>query len=294
MRVFDLFSGIGGFSLGLERAGMTTVGFCEIEKYPVSILRKHWPDVPIFNDIKRLDSHEVLQQIGQVDLICGGFPCQPFSVAGKQRGETDDRHLWPYMLRLIAEIRPRWVIAENVAGFIPMGLDSVLSSLEAEGYETQSFVIPACAVGGIHRRNRVWIVAHTQYHGLTPGQEQGGDGKAVCNNPQRQNCTEQSEGVCAAAFVANTQCTRLEGQPWSEDNARKRENAAGPSTQSRTPFFHSEGFRPLELPAQPPVCHRDDGLPNRVARLKALGNAVVPQIPELIGRAILAIEKKYS
>ncbi|MBT4838877.1 MAG: DNA cytosine methyltransferase [Methylococcales bacterium] len=161
MNVLDLFSGIGGFSLGLERAGMTTVGFCEVEQYPISILKKHWPDIPVFDDIKEVKGDEILQQVGQVDLICGGFPCQPFSVAGKQRGAQDDRHLWPYMLRLISEIRPRWVIAENVAGFIPMGLDSVLSDLEAEGYETQSLVIPACAVGGVHRRNRVWIVAYT-------------------------------------------------------------------------------------------------------------------------------------
>jgi DNA (cytosine-5)-methyltransferase 1 len=326
-----------------ERSGMTAVGFCEVEKYPVSILKKHWPDVPIFNDIKRLDSREVLQQTGEVDLICGGFPCQPFSVAGKQRGETDDRHLWPYMLRLISEIRPRWVIAENVAGFIPMGLDSVLSDLEAEGYETQSFVIPACAIGGIHRRDRVWIIANTQcsgtrdkseqakeqgrpaaenwsesirqenqpactnrikptgddvsdaqHAGLTPNQEQRSDGKAVCNNPQRENGTEQPEGVCTTTSMANTQCSRLEGQPRSKDNPRERENATGSSAQSRTPFFHPEGFRSLKLPTQPPICHRDDGLPNRVARLKALGNAVVPQIPELIGRAILAIEEKHS
>jgi len=123
MKVLDLFSGIGGFSLGLERAGMETVAFCEIEPFPCKILKKHWPHIPIFNDVRSLDYD------GRVDVICGGFPCQPFSVAGKQKGKEDDRHLWPAMFNLIKKHRPNWVIGENVAGLINMGLDDVLADL---------------------------------------------------------------------------------------------------------------------------------------------------------------------
>lgn len=162
LKVLDLFSGIGGFSLGLERAGMETIAFCEIEDYPVKILNKHWPDVPVFRDVRKLNKEVLLNEVSVLpDIIVGGFPCQPFSVAGKQRGKEDDRHLWPEFFRLIKEIKPRWVIGENVAGFVTMALDDVLHDLESEGYETQSFIIPASAVGGIHKRERVWIVAHS-------------------------------------------------------------------------------------------------------------------------------------
>ena len=157
MRVLDLFSGIGGFSLGLESLGMETVAFCEMDVFCQKVLKKHWPNVPIHSDIKELDGHEYR---GAVELICGGFPCQPFSVAGEQRGAEDDRALWPEMLRVICEVQPTWVIGENVSGIINMELDNVLSDLEAEGYAAQTFVIPACSVDAKHRRDRVWIIAH--------------------------------------------------------------------------------------------------------------------------------------
>ena len=162
MRCLDLFSGIGGFSLGLERAGMETVAFCEYDKKAQLVLKKHWPDVPMFDDVRTLTG-EQLERAGITDigLICGGYPCQPFSVAGKRQGKADDRHLWPEFFRLIKEIRPTWIIAENVAGHINMGLDSVLADLESESYQCQTFLIPACAVSAFHRRDRVWIVAHS-------------------------------------------------------------------------------------------------------------------------------------
>ena len=161
MKVLDLFSGIGGFSLGLERAGFETVAFCEVEPFCQKVLKKHWPDVPIYKDIRKLSS-ERLQRDGitSIDVICGGYPCQPFSAAGKQRGEEDDRHLWPEMQRLIQEIRPNWVIAENVANHVRLGLDSVLSDLEALGYTWGAYTIPACAIDAPHKRERLWIVAH--------------------------------------------------------------------------------------------------------------------------------------
>ena len=158
MRVLDLFSGIGGFSLGLERAGMETVAFCEYDEPCREVLRKHWPDIPIHEDVRNLDA---TQYRGSVGLVCGGYPCQPFSLAGKRQGEKDDRHLWPEFFRIIGECQPDWVLAENVAGHINMGLDQVLADLESEGYTTQPFVIPACAVDAPHRRDRVWIVGNS-------------------------------------------------------------------------------------------------------------------------------------
>jgi DNA (cytosine-5)-methyltransferase 1 len=157
MRVLDLFAGLGGMSLGLERTGgFVTVAFCEIEPFPQRVLKKHWPDVPCHSDVRALKGDDV----GPVDVICGGYPCQPFSYAGKREGADDDRHLWPHYLRLITELRPAWVIGENVAGHITLGLDQVLSDLESAGYAARAFVIPAVAVDAPHRRDRVWIVAN--------------------------------------------------------------------------------------------------------------------------------------
>lgn len=164
MRVLDLFSGIGGFSMGLQRAGMQTVAFCEIDPFCRRVLEKRFPGVPIFGDIRELTSDalkEVGIDAGTIDLICGGFPCQPFSVAGKQRGKEDDRYLWPEMLRVISEVRPTWIIGENVPGIIKLALDNVLSDLENLSYACQTFNIPACAVDAPHQRKRVWIVAHS-------------------------------------------------------------------------------------------------------------------------------------
>jgi DNA (cytosine-5)-methyltransferase 1 len=161
IRTLDLFSGIGGFSLGLERAGpFRTVAFCEQDAYAQRVLKKHWPEVPIYDDVRTIDT----DGLGRIDLICGGFPCQPWSVAGQQRGAEDDRDLWPAMVALIEELRPQWVIGENVRGFInqPMGLQRSLSDLESIGYEAVPFIIPACAVDAPHRRDRVWIVANAQ------------------------------------------------------------------------------------------------------------------------------------
>ncbi len=257
MNVLDLFSGIGGFSLGLDRAGMKTVAFCEIEKYPRTILKKHWPEVPIAQDVKKLSYNRKTLQlyykwkviyVGTIELVCGGFPCQPFSVAVKRDGKNDDRHLWPQMFRLIKEIKPDWIIGENVAGFISMALDDVLFDLESKAYGTQSFVIPACAVGGIHRRDRVWI-------------------------------------------VANSNNQRLQRKPLAGSNASKWQK---PNVKQLAGRSYSQSYRPIQSPAEPPVRHRDDGISNNVARLKALGNAVVPQIPEIIGRGIIEIEKGES
>ena len=158
----SLFSGIGGLDLAAEAAGFVTVGQCEWADYPTKILEKHWPDVPRWRDIRTLTKESFYERTGlrTVDVVSGGFPCQPFSVAGKRGGKDDDRYLWPEMRRVIHELRPTWVVGENVPGIVNLALDEVLADLEAEGYESQCFNIPACGVDAPHKRERIAIVAH--------------------------------------------------------------------------------------------------------------------------------------
>lgn len=158
----SLFSGIGGLDLAAEMAGFHTVGQCEWADYPTKVLEKHWPDVPRWRDIRTLTGESFYEKTGlrTVDVISGGFPCQPFSVAGKRRGKEDDRYLWPEMLRVISELRPTWVVGENVAGIVNMAIDQVYADLENEGYAVQAFIIPACAVDAPHRRDRCAIIAY--------------------------------------------------------------------------------------------------------------------------------------
>lgn len=158
----SLFSGIGGLDLAAESAGFVTIGQCEYADYQTKVLERHWPDVPRWRDIRTLNGENFYDRTGQrtVDVISGGIPCQPFSVAGKRRGQEDDRYLWPEMFRVIQELCPLWVIVENVTGIINLALNQVLSDLESIGYEGQTFVIPACGVDAPHKRERVCIVAH--------------------------------------------------------------------------------------------------------------------------------------
>ena len=308
MKVLDLFSGIGGFSLGLERAGMETVAFCEFDKKAQLVLKKHWPDVPIYDDVRGLNGKQFEGQT--IDLICGGFPCQPFSQAGKRKGDQDDRHLWPEYFRLIQEIRPRWVIGENVAGLINMGLDQVLSDLESADYSCQTLVIPACAVNAPHRRDRVWIVAHSDKHSQ-PNESVNGD----------KGCGElgcEAEGCCGGAkTIPYSKSTGARDNQRGIRGLSKRccswEEGVGQADVAHSKSFDrhehenvtgDEEIEIQEIPrdrsgsgrnnsrweVEPDVGRVANGVPNRVDRLKQLGNAVVPQVVEQIGRAIMGIE----
>jgi len=231
LRTLDLFSGIGGFSLGLERTGgFETVAFCEIEPFCKKVLKKHWPNIPINEDVRTLDA----TGYGRIDCVTGGYPCQPFSLAGERRGHEDDRHLWPAMCSIIETARPTWVIGENVAGHISMGIDEVLSDLEGLSYAARPFVIPACAVDAPHRRDRVWVVAHTNGE-------------------------------------------RLEGRVYDRKGRRVKT------------FSETKIWRDISPPY---VCRGSDGISSRLDRLRGLGNAVVPQVVERIGNAILASQGK--
>jgi DNA (cytosine-5)-methyltransferase 1 len=158
---FSLFTGIGGLDLSAEWAGFQTVGQCEWADYPTKVLEKHWPDVPRWRDIRSVTKQSVEDRgISAIDIISGGFPCQPFSVAGLKKGKDDDRYLWPEMCRVISELQPTWVFGENVANIVNMALDQVLSDLENINYTVQPFIIPACAVNSFDRRDRTFIIAH--------------------------------------------------------------------------------------------------------------------------------------
>jgi DNA (cytosine-5)-methyltransferase 1 len=299
MQVLDLFSGIGGFSIGLEKVGFETVAFCEIEPYCQAVLRKHWPDTPIYDDVRSLTGEQLRADgIVRPDVIVGGYPCQPFSVAGKQRGAEDDRHLWPEVYRLVKEIRPTWGIFENVAGHITMGLDEVLSDLEAEDYAARPFVIPACGVDAPHRRDRVWIVARNVGDTMRDGRlatevgavtgeasDSGAEGQGLAFQSARASGREHGEGLETdteqSANVAYTSRQRLQGR--AEEQAHRVGDLQGQSERSgenRADFWAVE----------PNVGRVANGVSNRSHRIKALGNAVVPQIPEQIGRIIKQLE----
>lgn len=270
MRHLDLFSGIGGFALAAQWTWgdqYEPLAFCEIDDYCQRVLKKHWPQVLIFPDIHDLRG----DRFETVDLITGGFPCQPFSVAGKRRGTEDDRALWPQMFRVIKEARPSWVLGENVTGIINMELDTVLSDLEGEGYTCQPFVIPACGVNAPHRRNRVWIVGCNSNTMRCSGNkgtksaisEQNTNSNRTCNNV----ADSRSNGLAL---------DRQQGQDTAECRDR-----GGVQSDDCGEFWEVE----------PELGRVADGIPSRIHRLRGLGNAIVPQVAAVILRAIREIEE---
>jgi DNA (cytosine-5)-methyltransferase 1 len=252
----DLCAGIGGFSLGFSWSGLSApVLFCEIDPWCRKILAKHWPDVPIAHDVKEL-ANDPTRLVPDCDILTAGYPCQPFSVAGKQRGAEDDRHIWPQIFTIVQAKRPNWCVFENVSGHISLGLDEVLSDLESEGYAVQPFVVPACAVNAPHRRDRIWIIAHTNSHGEPDGaiNEKQGCGKLVGNSEydgssaatvsgkhredeagcaERQIASEQSEGASEPGHDANVGNAAHNGRNSGAAQAH-RERAAYQSGQSQS------------------------------------------------------------
>jgi DNA (cytosine-5)-methyltransferase 1 len=227
--VGSLFSGIGGFDLGLERAGFTVKWQVENNAFCQEVLKKHWPHVQRFSDVQTVDWGNV----PQVDLLCGGFPCQPVSLAGKRQAQSDDRWLWPEFLRCIGVLRPGYVLIENVPGLLTAGFGDILSGLASFGFDAEWDCIPASAVGAHHLRDRVWIIAH---------------------RPEKRT-DEGMESVQAGELSR-----QFRGMAW----------------RART--FRMD---------QPTVVGTTDGIPNYVDRCEALGNAIVPQIAEALGRMIL-------
>lgn len=313
MRHLDLFSGIGGFALAAQWVWgkeHEIVSFVEIDPFCQAVLKKHWPDVPIHSDIKDFNGTAIAnttsirppsgirkqpgsegeeiekrwvcesqgEDSGAIDLLTGGFPCQPYSCAGKRRGAGDDRALWPEMYRVIRETRPRWIVGENVAGFINLGLDQSIADLEMEGYTVQTFIIPACAVNAPHRRDRVWIVANSGCeHGTGTEKSEKSSRPIYC--PQDAPVPERSD-----CHAPDTEIPRLERM------YTKGSGLAGrwPSECYDGNFGRwTEGW--IEVAAR--LCRVDDGIPFRVDRLKSLGNAIVPQVAACIMQAIKEVDE---
>lgn len=291
MNHLDLFSGIGGFALAARWAGIETIWFCEKDKFCQKVLRKHWPNVLIHDDIKTFNYNE------KVDLLTAGFPCQPFSVAGKRKGKDDDRYLWPETMRIIRECKPNWLILENVPSIIPM-LDPILEDLEREGYNWRAFLIPASSVGAPHKRERLWIIANRDR--IRCGS--GGDTRK-----------ERPVQIDWEQYVKTLQSEWSQFQPQSwktfdiknflgfitdtdEISAGERtKNKDAESIRSEWPFIaaenrqHKSEFGWFEYFT--PFPGVDDGLPSRLDRNKSLGNAIVPQIPYLFMIMIKEIER---
>ncbi len=303
----DIFSGIGGFPLGFEWAGLSEPSmFCEIDPWCRQVLGKHWPTVPITNDVKEL-ANDPENLVPDCDILTGGYPCQPFSVAGKQKAHEDDRHLWPYLYQIITRKRPTYAVLENVYGHIGLGLDTVLLDLEAEGYTTRTFVVPACSVNAPHRRDRLWIIAKNV----------GNTSSSRLNRFDRRRTGEESENRCTD--VAHSDGKGLEGRKDSRNFAEEGQiyNEQSTRCSDRTTVAYSdsqrgscrstwredaedvgqssrgEGNYRSRVEAwefEPNVGRVANGIPKRVDRLRGLGNAIVPQIAMQIGLTIKEME----
>lgn len=315
MRVLSLFAGIGGFDLGLERTGgFETVAFCEIDPFCQRVLAKHWPNVPCYPDVKELTSERLAADGIAVDLICGGFPCQDISLAGNGAGLAGERSgLWYEYARLVGELRPRYVIVENVAALLGRGLDAVLGSMASLGYDAEWHCIPASAVGAPHRRDRLWIVAYPEHNGLPIGRgiidaiAQVGQSAGISGD-DGQGGAKQVEPLLADTagkrrrkareFRRDQPKERTSGSSETVPNANQVDaqrlicGRNGPIIRreqiERQARLSSGAGEYQDWSVEPAVGRVAHGIPDRVGQLRAYGNAVVPQIPELIGRAILA------
>jgi len=280
LKVLDLFAGIGGFSLGLEKTGgFETIGFCEVDKKAQAVLKKHWPEEPIYDDVTKLTKDDI---DGTVDVITGGFPCQDISLAGKGAGLEGERSgLWWEFHRLIKELQPKWVIAENVSALRSRGLDQVLRSLSEIGYDAEWHCIPASAVGAPHRRDRIWIVAYPNLH----------DGRHGSSTQPYQWETRMESGSSGSGLTER-EAEQNVAHSGIEGAQGRLHRWANTQRQSQLGYFGCSGSMDGQQikdwwTTEPSVGRVAHGIPKRVDRIKQLGNAVVPQIPELIGRVIL-------
>jgi DNA (cytosine-5)-methyltransferase 1 len=310
LTVGSLFSGIGGLDLGLERAGMKVIWQSEIDPYACKVLKKHWPEVPNHGDIKQID----WRTVEPVDVICGGYPCQPFSTAGKRQGTDDPRHLWPWVRTAISELRPKYAILENVRGHLTMGGTQVIGELAEIGYDAQWDIVSAASVGAPHRRDRIIIVAYpTELFGngsnnnARVGMEsqtisQSGDSSRSENvaypNDSRSRTSQRGIDTDRAQEVKGRQNVT---QSWvggrstdvANDDSQRDGLNRSQSIVGQTHLFggHNRRRETSDVSRQwwavePDVGRVADGIPNRVDRLRGLGNAVVPQVAEYIGRLI--------
>ena len=312
LTVGSLFSGIGGLDLGLERAGMEVIWQSEIDPYACKVLAKHWKDIPNHGDIKAINWGDLVRP----DVICGGYPCQPFSNAGKRNGTNDPRHLWPWVREAISVLRPRYAILENVRGHVSLGLDVVLREMACIGYDAEWQIVSAASVGAPHRRDRVIIVAHPSEQpehgrGHLNSQSAFGQGQALQEPTHRSNSTS-TNSIGELADADSLGHLRRQSQIFTTDrwlNAlsligscstnvadTKKQYSNGKSdypghskrpqtvSQSRDRGW-AQGTSNWEV--EPNVGRVADGVSSRVDRLKGLGNAVVPQVAELVGRMVI-------
>jgi DNA (cytosine-5)-methyltransferase 1 len=250
LKVLDLCSGIGGFSLGLEQTGFfKTIAFCENNIFCKKILKKHWDNIPIYDNIINIANDPTTIK-EKFEVIVSGLPCQPYSLAGNQKGKTDNRHLWNYMFKIIKQKKPTWIIFENVPNFIPLALDDMLLDLETENYTTESFIIPACSVGAPHKRNRLWVIGRFM-------------GDTTSNGREKINTSKKEKSIFNKSFT---------GRMFKSSGT----NSSTHKFKLDNWFFKSS------------ICGVSNGIPSRLDknRIEALGNSVVPQIAFNIGLTI--------
>jgi DNA (cytosine-5)-methyltransferase 1 len=286
MKHLGLFEGIGGFSLAARWMGWETVAWVEWNEFCQKVLRYHFPEAKGHSDIRETDFTIYKNAI---DIITGGFPCQPYSVAGKRKGTDDERHLWPENLRAVREIRPAWVIGENVPGLVNWSgglvFEQVQTDLESEGYEVQSFILPAAGVGAPHRRDRIWFVAHSESN--SRNNEFGNERQGTQAIPEKR--------FNEHFIVANSERLGQPGPRWAKGQIGSKEGRNWEAS-----WLNSNGGWPTESP----VCFRNDGLSgkldgitlsnHRKESLKAAGNAIVPQVALQIFKAIQEYENNYT
>lgn len=297
----SLFSGIGGLDLGLERAGMQCAWQVEIDDYATKVLHKHWPDVTRFRDVQKCGKHN----LSRVDCIAGGFPCQDISDAGKQVGIDGERSgLWAHFYRIICELRPRYVVVENVAALLHRGMGRVLGDLAAGGYDAEWQIISAESVGAPHLRERVFIVAHTQTVGRRSWRtEPAGQFWQVGTHGNGSQVSDAHSDRCWNGALQQEPGSECEASAITGDNGAERADAY-PDFQGLEvrPYFGRDARQKLttferdcstgtgQWAVEPGVVRVVHGVPHRMDRIRGLGNAVVPQVAEYVGRCIMAAE----